>query len=304
MKSFDALVVGRNCLDYLAVIPKYPEENRKTHIHTKLKEGGGQAGTSACCIAKLGGSAVLIGKLGSDREGQFCLNRLNRMNVNTAYVEIVKGGHTPTAHIYITQSSGERTIFYENNQLPPINPEIHLKRLSHQAHTILMDPETTYLAKWFHQHPPTAAKVIYDCERWRDNMTDMMAVADFFIPSETFLDDSVLGLKNCSLEGKLRTLKQHLHGELIVTLGAKGAAYLHGDKFYHVPALQVEVVDTTGAGDNFHGAFALAISRSIEIHQAVRFAVAVASLSCQGYGGRSGLPTWEQAITASQTLLE
>ncbi|MGD9210657.1 MAG: PfkB family carbohydrate kinase, partial [Desulfobacteraceae bacterium] len=196
----------------------------------------------------------------------------------------------------------KRTIFYEGNHLPALTPTAHLKQLCLKARTILLDPETTYLATWLQSISSSSVKLIYDCERWRDGMADMMKVADFFIPSVEFLNDPMLDLKKKSLEGKMRELRQQLHGELIVTLGAEGAAYLCNDHFFQIPAFKVHAVDTTGAGDNFHGAFALAISWEMDIHQAVRFAIAVASLSCQGYGGRVGLPDLEQAKAAASSL--
>ena len=294
MKSLDVLVIGRNCLDYLWVIQSYPLENHKTRIVSKYKEGGGQAGTAACCIKTLGGRVALVGKVGDDNEGKFCLERLKSLNVDIDALEVILQGKTPLAHIFITQSTGARTIFYETNQLPQIIPDAHLYTLYQKSLTILLDPETTYLAAWLQQITPPSAKVIYDCERWRKGMEVMMEVADFFIPSRQFLDDAVLGLKGETLEEKMRALKERLHGDLIVTCGADGAAYLSDNIFHHVPALKIKAVDTTGAGDNFHGAFALAISRKMDIHKAVRFSVIVASLSCKAYGGRTGVPDFKQ----------
>lgn len=295
MKSLDVLVLGRNCVDYLSVIQSYPVENQKTRIVSKYKEGGGQAGTAACCIKRLGGRVALVGKIGDDKEGKFCLERLQALNVDIDTLEIVSKEKTPTAHIFITQSSGARTIFYETNQLPQIVPNAHLYALYQKSHTVLLDPETTYLAAWLQQIRPPSAKVIYDCERWRNGIEAMMAVADFFIPACEFLDDAILDLKGESLEEKMHALKARLRGELIVTCGANGAAYIYDNRFYHVPAVKVIATDTTGAGDNFHGAFAFAVSRQMDIHQAVRLGVAVASLSCKAYGGRAGVPDLEQA---------
>lgn len=302
MESIDVLVIGRNCVDYLAVIRNYPAENQKTPILSTYREGGGQAGTAACCVATLGGKVALIAKVGNDRHGKYCLERLKAMKVQTEYVEVIQGGKTPAAHVFITASSGDRTIFYEKNQLPPLCPKAHFDHLCLNARTILLDPESTYLATWLQCIQRASVKIIYDCERWRKGMKKMMAVADYFIPCREFLDDPELDLKETSLDGKMRLLKQQLRGDLIVTLGAEGAAYLHNNTFYHLPALDIDVVDTTGAGDNFHGAFALAISWKMDIHQAVRFAIAVASLSCQDYGGRIAVPNSAKAIAAAKTL--
>ncbi len=91
-------------------------------------------------------------------------------------------------------------------------------------------------------------------------------------------------------------------GNLIVTHGEKGAYYITGDTLYHVAAPEVNAVDTVGAGDNFHAAFALALAKGFDLHQTVKISVAVASLSCMAYGGRKGVPDWKKALTTAETL--
>ena len=83
MKNFDVLVIGRSCLDYIAVMERFPEENQKTTLEFRSTEGGGQGGTASCCISKLGGQVAYVGKLGDDPEGRFCLKRLQDFGVNT-----------------------------------------------------------------------------------------------------------------------------------------------------------------------------------------------------------------------------
>jgi sugar/nucleoside kinase (ribokinase family) len=93
-------------------------------------------------------------------------------------------------------------------------------------------------------------------------------------------------------------------GKLIITRGEKGAYYITDGTLYHVAAPEINAVDTVGAGDNFHAAFALALSKGFDLHQMVKFSVAVASLSCREYGGRNGVPDWKQALAAAETLKE
>jgi sugar/nucleoside kinase (ribokinase family) len=93
-------------------------------------------------------------------------------------------------------------------------------------------------------------------------------------------------------------------GNLIITRGEKGAYYIVNNILYHVAAPEINAVDTVGAGDNFHAAFALALAKGFDLHQAVKFSVAVASLSCREYGGRNGVPDWEQALAVAETLKE
>jgi sulfofructose kinase len=131
-----------------------------------------------------------------------------------------------------------------------------------------------------------------------------MNTADYFIPSSEFLEADELQFHDMSFNQRIIKLNNMVAGNLIVTHGEKGAYYIADDTLYHVPVPEVNAVDTVGAGDNFHAAFALALSKGFDLHQMVKFSVAVASLSCREYGGRNGVPGWEQALVVAETLKE
>jgi sulfofructose kinase len=130
----------------------------------------------------------------------------------------------------------------------------------------------------------------------------MMTTADYFVPSSEFLDAKQLHLVGLPLSQKVMRLNQRISGKLIVTHGSDGAYYVCDDKLYHVAVPDVKAIDTIGAGDNFHGALALALAKDFDLHQAVKFCVAVASLSCREYGGRNGIPEMAEALAVAQQL--
>ena len=304
MKNFDVLVIGRSCLDIIAVVNQFPRENQKLPLEYRLAEGGGQGGTASCCIAQLGGTAAYVGKLGDDEEGRFCLKRFADFGVATQFVEIVKGGRTPVAYVFISAGSGARSIIYERNTLPKIRINSILEELIRRTGVVLLDPQVTYLGGKIKNLAGSAVKVVYDCESWRAGIEDIMKTADYFIPSSEFLGADELGFHDMAFKQRIVKLNEMVAGSLIVTHGEHGAYYIIDDTLYHVPVPDVQVVDTVGAGDNFHAAFALALTRGFDLHQVVKFAVAVASLSCREYGGRMGVPTWEQAREVAGTLKE
>jgi sulfofructose kinase len=304
MNNFDVLVIGRSCLDMIAVLNRFPQENQKLPLEFRLTEGGGQGGTASCCISRLGGKVAYVGKLGDDDEGKLCLKRLADFGVTTEFVEIVKGGKTPVAYVFITAGSGARSIIYERNSLPQIKVGPLIEELVRQSGVVLLDPEATYLGGQLKKLAGSDAQVVYDCERWRAGIEDIMQTADYFIPSSEFLAAAELGFEDVPFNQRIMKLKEMVAGSLIVTHGEDGAYYITDDTLQHVAAPQVLVVDTVGAGDNFHAAFALALTRGFDLHRAVRFSVAVASLSCREYGGRQGVPTWNQALEVADTLKE
>jgi sugar/nucleoside kinase (ribokinase family) len=304
VNKIDVLVIGRSCLDYIAVVNQFPDENQKLPLEFRLTEGGGQGGTSSCCIARLGGRVAYVGKLGDDDEGRFCLKRLEDFGVETEFVEIVSGGKTPVAYVFITTHSGARSIIYERNALPKIKIDDTLKKLVTQTGIALLDPEVTYLGGQLKELAGSNVKVIYDSERWREGIEDIMNTADYFIPSSEFLEADELQLHDISFNQRIIRLKNRVSGHLIVTHGEKGAYYVADDTLYHVAVPEIKAVDTVGAGDNFHAAFAMALAKGYDLHQMVKFSVAVASLSCREYGGRNGIPDWTQALAVAETLKE
>ena len=297
----EVLVIGRSCVDHIAVVETFPLENTKAAITHRLVEGGGQGGTAAACIAGLGGRVCYVGRLGDDASGRVCLQRLAAFGVDTRHVQILPGGRTPDAFIFVTAATGDRTIFYEPNRLPRLEACDLPEGLFARASVLLLDPETTYLADLLPEKG--GLQVVYDAERWRDGMDAMMQRADYFIPSRDFLDDAHAGCGAGPLTDRLNTLQARVGGRLVVTDGSRGAYYVQQGRLMQIPAPVITVRDTIGAGDNFHAAFALALSRGADLPEAVRLAVAVASLSCRAFGGRNGIPSLAEAHRLAATLI-
>jgi sugar/nucleoside kinase (ribokinase family) len=176
--------------------------------------------------------------------------------------------------------------------------------LVRQTGVALLDPEVTYLGGQLKKIAGNNVTVIYDSERWRLGIGDIMSTADYFIPSAEFLEADELKFHGLSFNHRLLKLNSMVAGHLIVTHGENGAYYIADDTLYHVAVPKVNAVDTVGAGDNFHAAFALAQAKGFDPHQSVKFSVAVASLSCRDYGGRNGVPDWDQALAVAETLKE
>ena len=300
-RIIEVLVIGRACVDYISVVDRFPKVNTKVPLKMRLVEGGGQGATSSCCIARLGGEVTYVGRIGDDDEGRICLNRLRQCGVDTAMVEILQGCLTPVAYVFVTRTTGERTIIYERSLIPPVNLPPRLKGLLACSRVLLLDPQVTALAGELRTIRGLPV-VVYDCERWREGMEDMMALADYFIPSSEFLNDAADRIAGALIADKIRSLQDMVAGTLVVTDGDNGAYYIGEGRLYQVLPPRVEIRDTTGAGDNFHAAFALAISRGMALPEAVRFSVAVATLSCRDYGGRAGIPDFDEAMQTAGTL--
>ena len=300
-ENVEVVVIGRACVDHLCVVEHYPKEDTKVPMSMRLVEGGGQGATAACCAARLGGHVAYVGCLGDDREGQFCMKRLHDFGVDTSHVKVIPKGRTPYAYVLITATSGKRTIVYEPGTLPVIELDDALVDLLKSAGSTLLGPQAAHLARPL-MDVPDLSPIIYDCERDRAGLEDMMALADYFIPHYGFLESSSLQVSGSSKHERILSLAGMVTGRLIVTDGKLGAYYLDGQSLMRMHPPKVLARDTTGAGDNFHGAFALAISKGFDLHDAVRFSTTVASLSCRDYGGRQGIPDYEETLEIMKTI--
>ena len=304
LKNIDVVVIGRSCLDYIAIVDQFPRENQKVPFSFRLTEGGGQGGTASCCVSTLGGKVAYVAKLGDDPEGRVCLKRLSEFGVSTEFIDVVKGGKTPVAYAFITEGTADRTIVYEPNALPKIELDDTLIKLVDQSKVVLIDPEVTYLGQQIKSLKGESIKLVYDCERWREGIEDIMAAADYVIPSAEFLEVVELNFGNMLLKEKIIQLSQIVNGNLIVTNGEDGAYYVLNEALYHIAVPRVKAVDTIGAGDNFHAAFCLGLTKGFDLHQIVKLSVAVASLSCREYGGRNGIPAMTEALEVADKLDE
>lgn len=298
----DVLVIGRNCVDHIAVAERLPAENTKAAMLAHRMEGGGQGGTSACAIARLGGEVTLVGKVGADARGEFCRQRLVAFGVACDHLETVAHRSTALAYIWVTASNGNRTILYAPSDLPPIAGDAALAAQCRRARVILLDPEATYLAPFLADLPGPRGLLIYDAERWRPGMRTMMDTADIFVPTADFLNAAELAIPKGNWTDRIAALNQKVRGQLIVTHGEQGAYYFQDDRLMRVAAPEIDIADTIGAGDVFHGSLALAVARATPLPHAVKLAVAAASLSCRSYGGREGLADMAETHTLANTL--
>jgi sulfofructose kinase len=300
-KPIEVFVAGRLNVDYLCVLERYPEEDTKIRIIERISDIGGQGGNTSCCINRLGGRLKFMSRIGDDDEGRFCIELMKKSGIDTGSIKIVKGGHTTVSFVFISRQSGKRTLMYESENLPDLKLDRNMKSSISKARVLLLDPSGTHLAlelKALKKRPP----IVYDCERWREGIYDMMGLADYFVPSSLFLKDEKMDFKVKDTIAGIKMLSKKVPNRLIMTDGKNGVYFINNGSIFNIRPPDVKIIDTTGAGDNFHGAFALALSRNFSLEDSIKLATAVATLSCSGYGGRAAVPEWSEALNISRTL--
>lgn len=284
------IAVGRSALDYVYRIERFPERPQKVMALEHRTSPGGMAANAATAIARLGGDVELWSRLGDDKAGQQILNGLADEGINTSYVRIFPNAPTATAVIIVDQR-GERLIVGEPGlKLPMQAGWLPLSRIR-SGDVVFSDlnwREATRAA--FQEARLKGATTVLDMDIGVGSlMEDIMRLTDYAILSESALDTFLEGLSTDErLEGVLKFGVRHAG----VTLGKNGYRWkTKQGECRTQPALPVDVVDTTGAGDAFHGAFAWSLAARLDDGEAARIATGVAALSCRRLGARDGLPS-------------
>ncbi len=291
-----ALVVGlgQACVDYLGVIPFYPQEDGKMEIMDFHMKCGGPASTAMVTLARLGISCSFMGSVSDDIFGQKIRQNLMDQNVDISHLKITPGYTSQFAFICISQKTGKRTIFWHRGNVPHLTSlDVHL--IDFPAAKILHIDGLMVDAciESARQAKQLGMTVVMDAGTMREGSKEIVSFVDILIASETFADPIVE--KNATVEQKLEALVKMGPKEVVITLGEKGSVGVDQNGQVHFQkAFQVNPVDTTGAGDVYHGAYIHGLLTGKSMPQCMRFASAVAAINCTRIGAQGGIPTLRQ----------
>jgi sulfofructose kinase len=251
--------------------------------------------TALVAVQKLGGSTEFWGRVGDDEPGHTVLKELKSFNVNTSQVHVVPEGKTGVCFVMVKADSGERAFVVSAQKNLYVDlKNLHLDRIR-KAKAVLIDASWIEAAQQAaHCARSHGVPVVADVHDPSQPSLDLLSLADYAIIPKHLAE--VLTTKG-DYARALHDLKARGTKVPIITLGAEGCTYLYQEKVFKLPAFRVKAVDTTGAGDCFHGAFCYALSRGFALPESIGLASAVAAISCTKLGGRSGIPTYEQTLT-------
>ncbi|VDR29434.1 Ribokinase [Raoultella terrigena] len=249
----------------------------------------------------MGEDVYYIGHLNKDLYGQRIIDEFAEAGVDTSQVVFSDEMITPLASVLVNRLSGSRTIITRKMQTPPsLTYDQKLKiddlaaRLieSEEPVTLLVDGHEAELSEYIIKKLP-AAKVVMDGGSLRASNIKLAAWTDYFVVSEHFARD-YMGYRALETEAEIKAalieLNKICRGDAFITLGEKGCAFLKSGMLQIVPAWLCNVVDTTGAGDVFHGAFTYGVHYSWHIDNIILFASLTAAISIEKKGVRESMP--------------
>lgn len=282
---FDVVGVGLNATDTMLVVPHFPAYGGKVPFLSESYSPGGQVASAMVACAKLGLRTKYIGTIGDDERGRIQMESLLHSGINLDHVQQRRNCPNQSAYIVIDQSTGERTVFWSRPDCLRISPEeitadqIQCARLLHiDGHDTPAVEHAARIAR------SSGIPVTVDVDTIYPGFERVLPYVDYLVASSEFpgrwtrIEDPFEALAAIQQQYGMRVAA--------MTLGAHGALARSEGRFYYSPGFVVDCVDTTGAGDVFHGAFCYSVLQRMPLHEALEFSNAMAALNCTGTGAR------------------
>ncbi|HXF25818.1 MAG TPA: PfkB family carbohydrate kinase [Bryobacteraceae bacterium] len=299
MPDFDVLGIGLNATDTLILVSHFPAYAGKVAFEDEILSPGGQVASAMATCARLGLRVKYIGTVGDDERARIQMDSLRETGIDLSDVEIREGCPNQTAYILIDQSTGERTVLWRRLDCLRLDPSSITPEKITRARLLHIDghdtPAVARAAEIARKH---SIPVTVDVDTIYHGFDRVLPNVDYLVASSEF------PLQWTSERDPFKALEliqeEYKIPVAAMTLGAHGALARVGERFIYSPAFVVNCVDTTGAGDVFHGAFCYSVLQKMTIAEALEFSNAMAALNCTRIGARGGIAT----VEAARSLME
>lgn len=289
--------VGHATYDITLPVENYPIENKKQRIKEKIECGGGPACNASYLLGKWNNDVSFVGVVGNDYYGQQIIKELNSIGVNTEYVEKNSSTNTDSSYIVSNLSNGTRTILTtKKKDIASLDNPIDITDASY----ILVDGEHYITAKEVLLRNPKAVSIL-DAGRFTKEVVNLGKIVNYVVCSKDFAESfskiKVDYNNPQTLIEIYKILKQFYNEQtVIITLEDKGSFVYINDSFKIIPSINVKTIDSTGAGDIFHGAFLYFLSKNYSLEKTIRLASLTSAISVTRIGSRLSIPDLDEVL--------
>lgn len=299
-KKYDIIGLATPGQDLVIELEKMPHEV-SSKMYDCCFQGGGWVATALCAVGNLGMRASFCGVIGDDIFGRMIAEDFKYNNVDTSHL-IVEKGKRSNFCVCITERADKNKMLIsrpgECREVEPDDIDEEYIRSARMLHVGFVNEGIRKAADIIHS---ADGKVSVDAAYYKPYVYENYDIFDIFIGSEYYFNGLIeeLGIdtsKPLSDKEKFEVMRyvQRKGPEIVIfTFGADGCMGVYGDNTFSMPAMDVPVVDTTGAGDVFHGAFDAAYLNGMDVVSAAKYATGVSSIKCTQMGGRAGIPDSE-----------
>jgi sulfofructose kinase len=282
--------LGQACVDYLGRVPLFPEEDGKMELLDLHRQCGGPASTALVTLSRLGIACSFLGSVSDDPFGAEIVQSLDDEGVDSSHLRVLPGYSSQFAFIAVSRHNGNRTIFWHRGTVPHLKKdEVDLSSFSKAGFLHLDGLMIEASLEAVRQARSMGLTVVLDAGTMRDGSLDLASQVDVLIASARFADPLVG--RDAKPEKALDALCRLGPKTVIITLGPEGSVGWSGNDIVLQKAFPVQAVDTTGAGDVYHGGYLYGLIHEWPMPACMRFASAVAALKCKEIGARKGIPT-------------
>ena len=295
----DIVGVGLNATDTLIRLPHFPASDSKLELISAETMPGGQVASAIVACKRWGLRARYVGKIGDDSAGDLQRREMERDGVDAHWI-IARGCSSQIAYILVDDSSGERTVLWKRDPAIALRPGDLKRNFISGARVLLVDGHDTEAAaeaaRWAREEK---IAVVGDFDNLYPGVQDLLQFVDFPITSKDF-PERLTG--EADLLKSLPTILSEFKCRMIAaTLGRLGVLAWDGERFILCPGFRVHAVDTTGAGDIFHGAFVFGLIRGWPLPQILEFSCAAAALNCTAPGARGRIASLDEIESLRRT---
>lgn len=291
---FDVVGIGVSTLDIFTLVDHFPAHEEVQQAVAMSIEGGGPVATALVTLARLGARVAMIDAVGDDWRGDHILTEFQRAGVHADHIKVCPGAQSATANILVKQATGERTILY----IPGSDTEVSINDVPQwliQSASYLHVNGRHWEACLQAVQWARAAGVLVSFDggahRYTPALRELVTQTDLCIVARHFAEQYS---NRTTLVQMAETLLRDGPKIVVITDGVNGSYVATADgQHVHQPAYLVsQVVDTTGCGDSYHGAFLFGLLQKLPLQKVAALASAVAALNSQHLGGRSELASY------------
>jgi sugar/nucleoside kinase (ribokinase family) len=296
--TFDVIGLGVSTVDVVMQVDHFPNDEEVQRASEVMVQGGGPVATALVTLVRLGARVAMLDTVGDDWRGDLIREEYRRERVDTAYLRVASGYTSSVASVLVRREDGARCIVYAPGSAPTLSAADVPRQVIASARFLHVNGrhwEACLAACRCARESRVQVSFDGGAHLYRPELRELVPLVDVCIVARDFAEQYTQARD-------VRTAAHMLLDEgpslVVVTQGTRGSWVYprHGEAFHQPAYLLPGVVDTTGCGDSFHGAFLFGLLKEMPLERTAALASAVAALNSQHLGGRQGLPSLEQVM--------
>lgn len=297
------LCIGQAAYDTTLVLDKYPIENTKIRTDKTVECGGGSAANACALLAKWGMDSSFAGAVGDDLYGKKIIDEFIEIGINIDNLVISNLIETAAGYIISNITLGTRTIIVKEKKMDMLDDKIN----NNKYDAIMIDGRELEYAKRVLINNKDAITVI-DAGNYKKSIIELGKYVKYFVCSHDFAQEYTNLTANAnnitSLVKIYDKLVEDFNNNVIITLEASGSFTKYNDEYIIVPSIKVKPIDSTAAGDIYHGALTYFLMNDYDLLKAMKLANITGALSTLKIGGRYSIPTLEEVLNYKEESLD